>query len=220
MTESPEQIRLGIYGGTFAPVHNGHVYVARTLFEYLHLDRLLIVPDRKPPHKKISASDDPQCRLDMLRLAFPADKDSRISVSDYEIKAEHPSYTALTLQHFSAPHTKLFFFCGTDMFETMDKWYHPEIIFRCAAVVHIRREETEQPEERARLAVHYAALAQQYRDLYGAEIIQPDIRPYPLSSTEVRRTAAHRGDISGMVPDAVAAYIRTHHLYEEEEETV
>lgn len=219
MTETAGKRRVGIYGGTFAPVHNGHVYVAHSLLEYLRLDRLLIVPDRKPPHKKIAASDDPQRRLDMLRLAFPEEADGRIAVSDYEIRADHPSYTALTLQHFSKPDVRLYFFCGTDMFETLDSWYHPEIIFRCAAIVHIRRE-AEPQEKLAAVRHRYEALARHYEEKYGAEILQPDIKPYPLSSTEVRRAAARGSDISHMVPGAVAAYIREHHLYEGEEASV
>lgn len=219
MTELSGLRRIGIYGGTFAPVHNGHVYVARSLLEYLRLDKLLIVPDRKPPHKKIAASDDPQRRLEMLRLAFPEGDDPRITVSDYEIRADHPSYTALTLQHFAKPDTRLYFFCGTDMFETLDSWYHPEIIFRSAAIVHIRREPTAE-ENRDAVTRRLAELARYYEEKYGAEIIQPDIRPYPLSSTEVRRAVSQGLEISHMVPAAVAAYIREHHLYEKEGEPV
>lgn len=197
---------LGIYGGTFAPVHNGHVFAANAFLDALGLDRLLVIPTRKPPHKEISPDDDPGKRLEMLRLAFP--EGGKIEVSDFEIRSEAPSYTALTLRHFAKEGQKLYFFCGTDMFVTLAEWYHPEEIFSLATIVHIRREDVTKED-----LAHFAYLTGFYEGKYGGSVIHLDTPPYPLSSTEVRAAVKEGRDISGMVPDKVKDYILENGLY-------
>ena len=131
-------IEKGIYGGTFAPVHNGHVAAARAFYDALGLDELLVIPAFLPPHKETEKGDDPAARLAMTRLAFEGDP-RRITVSGYEIEQQGTSYTYKTLEHFTAPDTRLTFLCGTDMFLTFDTWKHPEIIFALARIAHVRR---------------------------------------------------------------------------------
>ena len=84
--------KLGIFGGTFAPIHNGHLNAAIVFYDRMALDRLIIMPTFIPPHKKISADDDPEKRLEMCRLAFSGEK-RNITVSDYEIGQLHVSYS-------------------------------------------------------------------------------------------------------------------------------
>lgn len=212
-TKSP--FLLGIYGGTFAPIHNGHIYAVQKLLEHFALDRLLLIPNRKPPHKRIAASDDPSHRLAMLRLAFPqADTpQSRISISDFEILSEKPSYTSLTLQHFSNPNTRIIFFCGTDMFLSMDTWHEPQVIFSLAEIAHLPRLHLSNEDESA-----IAKATKRYEQTYGAVIHHPKITPYPLSSTEVRLALKQGKGISDLVPPAVADYIAAHGLYREASE--
>ena len=198
---------IGIYGGTFAPVHLGHIRAAETALASLPLDKLLIIPAGIPPHKRLTAGDDPADRLAMLRLAF-ADADPRIEISDYEINAEGKSYTALTLQHFSKEGDRLTFFCGTDMFESLDSWYHPEIIFSLARIVHLRREVTDADDLR-----RYEALQKHYEETYGADILQLDAEPLVMSSTEVRERIAAGLSLDEFLPASVSDYIRTHRLY-------
>ncbi len=204
--------RIGIYGGTFAPVHNGHIHVAKAMKAACDLDTLLIMPNKTPPHKIAASGDSPQHRLQMLRLAFPESESAQsgISVSTFEIESTSPSYTALTLEHFSSPDTELFFFCGTDMFETLETWYHPEVIFARATIAHMQREHlsAEQIETLTRLGTHY-------EQTYDATIVHLSIPPLPLSSTKVRNAIKAGQDISAFVPSAVAAYIRENDLYRE-----
>lgn len=204
---------LGILGGTFAPVHLGHIHAANAILAGYPIDTLLLVPTRKPPHKQISESDDPMHRLAMLRLAFPAadQPTSRVQISDYEILSPAPSYTERTLRHFASPDVHLTFFCGTDMFLTMDSWYHPERIFSLATVVHIPRIALSEEERREveRASAYYQAH-------FSAQIRHLPIDPLPLSSTAVRSAVAKRKSIADMVPEAVAAYIQAKRLYREE----
>lgn len=203
---------IGIYGGTFAPIHNGHIHAVRSLLAHCPLDLLFLIPTRKPPHKVIDASDDPEARLAMLKLAFPENEpeNGRIRVSDFELRSDKPSYTALTLQHFSAPDTHLTFFCGTDMFLSMDNWYEPQTIFTLADITHIPRQH-QTAEESAQIA----RKTEEYETRFGARIRHLSITPYPLSSTEVRAAIAAGKPLDGMLPSAVCAYITAHGLYRE-----
>ncbi len=198
---------IGIYGGTFAPVHFGHIRAAETALASLTLDKLLIIPAGIPPHKQLTEGDDPADRLEMLRLAF-ADSDPRIVISDYEITAEGKSYTALTLKHFSNPNDRLTFFCGTDMFESLDSWYHPEEIFSLARVVHLRREVIDSDDLQ-----RFDALQRHYEEAYGADILQLDAEPLVMSSTEVRDRIRAGLSLDEFLPVSVSSYIRGHRLY-------
>ncbi len=200
-------IERGIYGGTFAPVHNGHVAAARAFYDALSLDELLVIPTYLPPHKAVAVEDDPAARLAMTRLAFEGDP-RHITVSDYEIGQKGTSYTYKTLEHFTAPDTRLTFLCGTDMFLTFDSWKHPEIIFSLARIAHVRRADMSAEEE-----CRIAAMTEHYRKAYGADILHLDIPVYELSSTEVRIRCREGKDISSLVPPSVCDYIAAHRLY-------
>ena len=122
------QIRIGIYGGTFAPVHKGHVAAAEAFFRQMELDLLYVIPAGIPPHKQIDASDDPIHRLRMCELAFDGMKN--VIVSDMEIRREGKSFTVDTLRALSAEDRRLFLLMGTDMMLTLDSWREPDEIFR------------------------------------------------------------------------------------------
>ena len=119
--EQEQDIRVGIYGGTFAPIHNGHVNAAKLFMEQMRLDYLFVIPAAIPPHKQIDTSDDPMHRLNMCALAF-GDMDG-VVVSDMEIKRGGKSYTVDTLRELSAKGRRLLLLCGTDMVLSFDSWY-------------------------------------------------------------------------------------------------
>lgn len=197
--------RIGIYGGTFSPPHNGHVAAARAFVEGAALDRLLIFPAGIPPHKQISADDNPAHRLAMARLAF-ADV-PRAQVSDWEITQAGRSYTVLTLEHLAAPDRELVLLTGTDMFLTLDTWFRPADIFRLAEVVCIRREADS--EKSAEIEKKSA----EFREQFGARIRLLDDEAIVLSSSELRGIVAGGGDLTPYLPAAVADYIHAHNLY-------
>lgn len=201
---------LAIYGGTFAPVHIGHVHAARAFFEAVKPDKLLIIPTLIPPHKQITFKDNPYDRLEMLKLAFENEPyyGEKIVISDYELTAPPPSYTVNTLRHFSAPDTHITFLVGTDMFLTLDKWKNPEEIFRLCTIAFMKREAD---------TTNNALIDEKltiYRNKYNADIIIIDTPPIEVSSTDMRL-----GDDTAMkkyLPEAVYRYIKEHGLYEED----
>ena len=134
-------MRVGIYGGTFSPVHNGHVAAAKAFMEQMWLDILYVIPTGVTPHKDMKGDATAKDRLEMCRLAF-ADVDGVI-VSDLEMKREGKSYTVDTLRELYDPAGRLFFLMGTDMLLTLDTWREPEEIFRLCYPVYIRREAAE-----------------------------------------------------------------------------
>lgn len=204
-------MRLGIYGGTFSPIHMGHVRAAEAFLEAMALDRLLVIPTAVPPHKAEVAGADASARLTMARLAF-ADSDARLAVSDYEISREGKSYTVYTLEHFTAPDTTLYLLVGTDMFLTLAKWFRAEDIFRLADIVLMRRETD------AGLTGLLSETAERYRACFGARIHEIDEPPLVISSTELRERLRAGLPTDGMLPDAVAEYIAKNNLYRRDEE--
>ena len=120
-------MRIGIYGGTFSPVHNGHVAAARAFMAQMWLDILYVIPTGLTPHKEMQGNATAADRLEMLRLAF--DDMEGVVVSDMEVRRAGKSYTVDTLRALSRPEDRLFLLCGTDMMLTLDSWREPEEIY-------------------------------------------------------------------------------------------
>ena len=199
--------RLGIYGGTFAPPHNGHLRAALDFLRGAELNSLLIMPAAVPPHKRIDAGDDPEVRLEMARAAFEG-LDPRISVSDYEIRRGGASYTWVTLTHFAeTTDAELVFLCGTDMFCSLDTWRCPEIIFEKAAIACVLRENN------PRMLLEVQKSEERYRRNYGARIIRIEGTPVEISSTEIRNRVWEGQSIDGLVPQRVIHFLQQHDLY-------
>ena len=204
-----DQLRVGIFGGTFAPVHNGHVIAAKAFMEQMKLDYLYIIPACLPPHKQISPSDDPKHRLRMCELAF-ADVDG-VVVSDLEIARGGKSYTYDTLKELSRPDTRLFFMCGTDMVLSFDTWYRFEDIFKLCYPVYVRREND------PIITNRIVSKITEYYQKYGVMFRKILTEPIEISSTAVRKAVFEGKDISLFVPPLVESYIKTHGLYIGEE---
>ena len=207
MAEQIADTRVGIYGGTFAPVHNAHVETAKLFMEQMRLDYLFIIPSAIPPHKEIDPLDDPKHRLEMCRLAF-AGMDG-VVVSDMEIERGGKSYTIDTLKELSAKNRRLLLLCGTDMVLSFDRWYKYREILELCYPVYMRREKDAMLDTMIvnKLTKYYNESGKMFRKLIG--------EPIELCSTDIRK-AVKRGDsISGMVPPAVEKYIIDNNLYKE-----
>ena len=200
-------MRVGIYGGTFSPVHNGHVAAAKAFMEQMWLDILYIIPTGVTPHKEMKGDATAKDRLEMCRLAFEGVEG--VIVSDLEMRREGKSYTVDTLRELYDPDGRLFLLMGTDMLMTLDKWREPEEIFRLCYPVYVRRESDGELD--AAIVEKITAYQQRFGKVVR-RIVTPAIE---LSSTDVRRAVAEGFPIEGAVPPAVAAYIREHGLYRE-----
>lgn len=201
-------MNIGIYGGTFDPPHWGHITAARAAMEQLKLDRLVLIPDRVPPHKALpEGSASPEQRLEMAALAA-AELGKRAEVSDRELRRSGPSYTSDTLAELRReyPEDTLWLLMGSDMFLSLQTWHAPEEIMALARIAPFSREVEDESET-------FAAQQSRLERAYGAQIqiVQnPEVRE--LSSTEVRAAlAAGRG--SDLLPPAVYGYVLREHLY-------
>ncbi len=201
-----EKLRVGIYGGTFAPIHNGHVEAAKAFMKQMKLDYLYIIPTYLPPHKEIDFTDSPEKRLHMCELAF-AGVDG-IIVSDMEIRRGGRSYTYDTLSELAGEDKKLFLLCGTDMVLTFDNWFRYEDILNMCYPVYVRRENDKIIENRIIEKIT------EYYNKYGVMFRRIVTDPIDISSTAIRKAVREGKDISGAVPPLVAEYIKEHRLYE------
>jgi len=203
-------MRIGLYGGTFAPVHNGHINAAISFIKAAKLDKLIVMPAFIPPHKSISKSDDPLQRFFMLKLAFDNVKceNCSIDISDYEISAKGASYTVNTLEHLSSENDELIFLCGSDMFITLEEWYRASRIFELTSIAYIKRE---QPsfEIDSKLFV----CANKYRERYDAKILEVRTDVVELSSTQLRESYSRGISQEELVPKKVDEYILENKLY-------
>ena len=187
-------MRIGIFGGTFSPVHNGHIAAAHAFMEKMWLDVLYVMPTALPPHKQLHGDAAAADRLEMLRLAF-AGMDGVI-VSDMEIRRGGRSYTVDTLRQMHADlhgDDRLFLLMGTDMLLSFDSWREPDAALDGEIIRRIAR----------------------YRAEYGKTVCRVDAPALEVSSTEIRQAVAAGRSIDDMVPPAVAAYIREKNLYRE-----
>ena len=198
-------IRIGIYGGTFSPPHNGHLQAARAFMEQMWLDILYVIPTAIPPHKEMDVAVSAADRLAMCRAAFAGVEG--VYVSDTEIQRGGRSYTVDTLRELSGDDRRLFLLCGTDMVLTLDEWRSPDEIFRLSYPVYIRRDNDRALDER--IVQKIAA----YNQKYGKVVRRIVTEPIVLSSSDVRSALKGGEPITDMVPPAVEKYIRDNHLY-------
>jgi len=203
--------RIGIYGGTFNPPHNGHLYAAQQAWKQLSLDKVIFIPANIPPHKQLPAdSATSKQRYEMVCLA--AASYAWAEVSDLELRAEGKNYTVDTLRKLQTiyPNDDLYLIIGTDMLLTLDRWYCPEELMRLAHIAAVGREYGDEP---AMQAVR-ARLTEQF----DADIRIITCEPLPMSSTQVRAFGGSE-ELEQCVPDSVCDYIRAHGLYRSEKES-
>lgn len=196
--------KIGIFGGTFNPIHNGHMALAENFYGRLKLDRLYLIPTFVPPHKGWDYLAPAQDRLKMCELA--AQGKEGFEVSDIEIKREGPSYTLLTALALREihPDAKLYLIMGGDMYLTVQDWYGFRELAKLVTICSSPRDD----EERAHMYRHQLVL-----DTMGVMSVVCDFDIVPVSSTMIKLALREGRDISGMVPEAVGQYIRERGLY-------
>lgn len=197
-------MKIGIYGGSFDPVHNGHINAAETYMEVLGLDKIIIVPAYCPPHKKGLALTPSEHRLNMCRLAF--ESLPGFEVSDIEIQRADEGYMADTVAQLRElyPEDELILLMGEDMLLTFRQWHDWQKIIDIVAIAAAARNW----DSTSAMEAEAAALRS-----YGAEVRIVPIDVKEISSTMVREAVRRADDISSMVPENVAEYIWSHYLY-------
>lgn len=204
-------VKIGIYGGTFDPVHLGHIKSAFAFLTACDLDRLFIMPNYIHPHKAQLPGDDPRVRLQMLQIAFsnlPFYND-KIIISDFEVRQQEVSYTYKTLEHFKWISDDLTILFGTDIFVTLDKWKNCERIFELAKIAHIVRRNTYDESD------EILAIKDRYRNKYGARIVDVPMAPIDISSTDIRERIKNNMSTSMLLPPNVREFIDKYDIYGE-----
>lgn len=205
VTDMSKTLRIGVYGGTFDPVHNAHLMVARLACEAAGLGRIVFMPSGSPPHKEDRALTAARHRLEMVRLAVQGI--DGFEVSDLEITTPGVDYTVDTLRYLQRanPQARLHFIIGGDSLMYLDQWRDPAGLMELAAFVAVYRPDCNMEElEQKRCEI----LAR-----YGGEILLVGCLGMDISSTMIRQMAAAGEDFSALVPDAVAKYIIQNNLY-------
>ena len=197
-------MNIGIFGGTFNPVHKGHVSALKKILSAVSLDRVLVLPDRIPPHKSaeglVSGSD----RLEMCRIAFSSVENAE--VSDWELKNEGKSYSVITLRHFHKvfPDDKLYFIMGSDMLASFENWYRYEEILTLCSLICVSRSQ----EDTDRLEGY----AEKLRAKGGKVMIVP-VEPFEISSSQIRDMLKKNLDCTCYLDENVVQYIMANNLY-------
>ncbi len=198
--------KIGILGGSFDPVHNAHISLARHAFQQGGLDEVVMIPARIQPFKQDRVPASGEDRFNMLALAVG--EDDYITVSRYELQQESVSYTYLTMRHmqeFFGEDTRLYFITGTDTFLKLDTWKNaPELLTKYAYIIGTR------PGYRQN---EYEEALERITSAYGTEVISMKWTEPDISATQIRKMIADGEPVDHLVPPEVNRYIKEHGLY-------
>jgi nicotinate-nucleotide adenylyltransferase len=208
MTTQPANILL--FGGTFDPVHRGHLAILETIVESRPFDRVILIPSHQPPHKD-EASASGEDRVAMLRLAVTGD--DRFEVDELEVNREGRSYTIDTvfaLRERFGEDVKLHWLIGADMLADLAKWYRAtDLVEMMEFVIALR------PPWDQRIDTIFKSLAETFSDdtmvMLRRNLIETPL--VDISSTQVRQAAGRGEPVDSLVPIAVAEYITSRRLY-------
>ena len=203
-------MKIGIFGGTFNPPHKGHVRMVNKMAEELELDKVIIIPNKVPTHKRCDDLADNRDRLAMCKIAF---KNPKYEISTIEMDRETDSYTIYTIEQLKKkyPNDDLYLIIGSDMFLIFHKWYkHKEILDQCTICVASRN-----TDENIQSLRSYAfdKLGVYMPKLDGKNIHISLLDAYEVSSSEVRERINDERSLYGIVDPEIIEYMENHKLY-------
>ena len=200
-------MKIGIMGGTFDPVHNGHLMLGHAAYKAFSLDQIWFMPNGNPPHKKsetIKSTAEDRMKMTSLAIApFP-----EFVLQPYEALRAEVSCSYQTMEHFSKiyPDDEFYFIIGADSLMAIETWIHPERIFPTCTILATYRNEVKTKEEMNR-QIQYLS------EKYHAKIRLLETPLMPVSSHELRASLQSGDSVSEYMPAAVCSYIKQHYLY-------
>lgn len=200
-------MKIGIMGGTFDPIHNGHLMLAETAFMQFSLDEIWFMPNGKPPHKqRKSIACNVEDRIAMTRLAIEGRAGFNLEL--YEARRDEVSYSYETLYHLTKlyPDDSFYFIVGADSLFSIETWVHPEKIFSLCTILAACRDEID---TKAEMDEQVSYLCEKYHA--HIELLASPLMP--VSSHELREMIASGKSITGYVPKKVEEYILEEGLY-------
>lgn len=198
--------RIGILGGTFDPIHNGHIGLAEDARSQAGLEKVILIPARLQPFKLDKKVTEGCHRLKMAQLA--AGQAEGLEVSDYELRQEHISYTYKTLRAMKeqgSPEDRLYFITGTDAFLKISTWRNAAEMLRTYSFLVGSRPGYREAE--------LDVCIDHLKSVYNTDVIKIQNRKRNISATEIRRRLEAGESLSGLVPETVEEYIKNHGLY-------
>ncbi len=211
-------MRVGVFGGSFNPIHFGHLRAAEEVREMLKLDLVYFVPASSPPHKIEGELAPGEHRMQMVRLATKGNR--HFMVSDVEIRRAGRSYTIDTARHFAATlrqQANIFILMGSDQFGDLESWKECDELVRLASIaVHTRLREG-QLTPRVSLAAldrfGYSKEQDHYVNQGGQTLSFVQTTFFPISATQIRRKIQNNESVNYLLPGDVVDYLRRHALY-------
>lgn len=202
--------RIGIMGGTFDPIHNGHLMIGRQAKQEYGLSQVWFMPSGQPPHKKDHHVTSAEQRCDMVKLALA--HEAGLVFSDFEIRRPGNTYTAQTLALLAKnyPEHEFYFILGADSLYEIEQWYKPELIMARTTILAAGREYSQ---EHLSLEQQINYLTQKYK----ARIYPLHSPEMDISSEEIRLLASCGKSAEKYVPEKVWEYICKHGLYQGQE---
>ncbi len=203
-------MKIGIFGGAFNPIHNGHLHLLDELYRaelpFGQFDKLLIIPTANPPHKSSDGLISAEHRIAMIELAIKEfEYADNIEISTIELESKEKNYTYTTLIKLNKiyPNAEFVLFIGSDQLFYFPKWYRYNDILKLAEVRAITRQESEHQAVADFLAKN--------KELTGINVLA--VKPVVVSSTQIRQMVASGESIADLVPLSVNEYIKEHRLY-------
>jgi nicotinate-nucleotide adenylyltransferase len=197
--------KIGIMGGTFNPIHFGHLFLAENARTFAGLDKVLFMPSKNPPHKKIASEVTQKQREAMIRLAI--EDNPHFEFSDFELQRDGYTYTAdtLTLLHEENPETQYYFIVGTDSLFMMQDWMQPQTVFSNCTVLVAGRDQADEE----KIDKHIAFL----KRTFDADILYIKMPMLDIASEDIRARIASGNSVKYYMPDSVIEYIKSNGLY-------
>jgi nicotinate-nucleotide adenylyltransferase len=213
-------VRLGLFGGTFNPIHVGHLRAAVEVREAFNLDKLLLIPSANPPHKSAENVASAEDRLEMVRLAVQGVPS--LEASDVELTRRGPSYTIETLQYFNerfGPESAIHFIVGQDAFSEITTWKSYKALFATAHFIVMTRPGVKLASIEDFIHTHisegyqYDSATNQYSHPEWRTIFCLNITHLDISASEIRQRIRQGRSIRFLVPDTVEAFVAKKELY-------
>ncbi len=200
--------KMGIMGGTFDPIHYGHLLIAQSAAEEFDLDQVLFLPTGKSPHKAQIFVTEPKLRCEMVRIAISRNPDFKISV--WEAENREINYTYLTLRKFHEQYenTHFYFIMGEDSLDDFPNWKNPCEICRLSTVlVAVRNDRGDSIKDKIK----------RMANTYAADMHMLHAPNFTISSREIRERIRLGKSVRYMIPEEVETFIRQHYLYMEQD---
>lgn len=202
-------MKIGIMGGTFDPIHNGHLMLGEYAYREFQLDEIWFMPNSNPPHKASeSIESQTKNRVEMVEKAIQGIE--YFTLQRYEVDNTDVNYSYKTMQHFNQVYAEheFYFIIGADSLFNMEKWVHPEILLKSCKMLAAYRDEKSTDEMLAQI--------QYLNKKYDAEIYLLNTPNVDISSSDIRRMIKEGITIQGLVPESVFQFIEEKQLFRDE----